>query len=64
MDITSVCEEIDAITLKHKYIKVKMDLLIRKVDLVYYENVLDQLQEDDEQMSPYSEALFTPAIEK
>ena len=44
MDITSVCEEVDAITLKHKYTKVEMNLLIRKVDLLYNEYVLDQLQ--------------------
>ncbi len=63
MDITQVCEEVDAITLKHKYTKEEMDSLRRKVDLLYHEYVLDQWQEDEEQMSPYAEALFALATE-
>ena len=63
MDIAEVCEEVDAITLKHKYTKEEMDSLRRKVDLLYHEYVIDQWQEDEEQMSPYAEALFALAIE-
>ena len=61
MDITEVCEQVDAITLKHKYTREEMDLLRRKVDLLYHEFVLDKWQEDEEQMSPYAEALFALA---
>ena len=64
IDITEVCEEVDAITLKHKYTKEEMDSLRRKVDLLYHEFVLDKWQEDEEQSSPYAEALFALAIEK
>ena len=64
MDIAEVCEEVDAITLKHKYTREEMDTLRRKVDLLYHEFVLDQWQEEDQQMSPYAEALFALAIEK
>ena len=64
MDITEVCEEVDAITLKHKYTREEMDSLRRKVDLLYHEFVLDKWQEDEEQSSPYAEALFALAIEK
>ena len=63
MDITEVCEQVDAITLKHKYTREKMDSLRRKVDLLYHEFVLDKWQEDEEQMSPYATALFALAIE-
>ena len=63
MDITEVCEEVDALTLKHKYTREEMDLLRRKVDLLYHEYVIDQWQEDKEQMSPYATALFALAIE-
>ena len=64
IDITQVCEQVDAITLKHKYTKEEMDSLRRKVDLLYHEFVLDKWQEDDEQSSPYAEALLALAIEK
>ena len=64
IDITEVCEEVDAITLKHKYTREEMDSLRRKVDLLYHEFVLDKWQEDEEQSSPYAEALFALAIEK
>ncbi len=63
MDNTAVCEEVDAITLKHKYTREEMDLLRRKVDLLYHEFVFDKSQEDEEQSSPYAEALFAIAIE-
>ena len=63
MDVGEICEKVDEITLKHKYTKEEMDLLRRKVDLLYHEYVLDQWQEDEEQMSPYAEALFALAIE-
>nr|WP_272152522.1 hypothetical protein [Synechococcus sp. AH-551-B05] len=64
MDITEVCEQVDALTIKHKYTKEEMDSLRRKVDLLYHEFVLDKWQEDEEQSSPYAEALFALAIEK
>ena len=64
MDITEVCEEVDALTLKHKYTREEMDLLRRKVDLLYHEFILDKWQEDEEQSSPYAAALFALAIEK
>ena len=41
-----------------------MDSLRVKVDLLYHEFVLDKWQEDEEQSSPYAEALFALAIEK
>ena len=63
MDIDEVCEEVDAITLKHKYSREEMELLRRKVDLLYHEFVLDQWQEEEQQMSPYAEALFALATE-
>ena len=63
MDIDEVCEEVDAITLKHKYSREEMESLRRKVDLLYHEFVLDQWQEEEQQMSPYAEALFALAIE-
>jgi hypothetical protein len=63
MDITEVCEQVDDITLKHKYTKEEMDSLRRKVDLLYHEFVLDKWQEEEQQMSPYAEALFALAIE-
>ena len=64
MDITAVCEQVDGITLKHKYTREEMDSLRKKVDLLYHEFVLDKWQQDEEQMSPYAEALFALAIEK
>ena len=64
MDITEVCEQVDALTLKHKYTREEMDTLRRKVDLLYHEFILDKWQEDEEQSSPYAEALFALAIEK
>ena len=64
MDIANVCEQVDAITLKHKYTREEMDSLRRKVDLLYHEFVLDKWQEDEEQSSPHAEALFALAIEK
>ena len=64
MDITEICEQVDAITLKHKYTKEEMNTLRWKVDLLYHEFVLDKWQEDEEQSSPYAEALFALAIEK
>lgn len=63
MNITEVCEQVDSITLKHKYTREEMDTLRRKVDLLYHEFVLDKWQEDEEQMSPYAEALFALALE-
>ena len=63
MNITEVCQQVDGITLKHKYTREEMDSLRRKVDLLYHEFVLDKWQEDEEQMSPYAEALFALAIE-
>ena len=63
MNITEVCQQVDGITLKHKYTREVMDSLRRKVDLLYHEFVLDKWQEDEEQMSPYAEALFALAIE-
>ena len=63
MDITDVCEQVDAITLKHKYTREEMDSLRRKVDLLYHEFVLDKWQEDEDQLSPYAEALCALAIE-
>ena len=63
MDIAEVCEQVDGITLKHKYTREEMDSLRRKVDLLYHEFVLDKWQDDEEQMSPYAEALFALAIE-
>lgn len=63
MDIAEVCEEVDAITLKHKYTREEMDTLRRKVDLLYHEFVLDQWQEEDQQMSPYTQALFALAVD-
>ena len=63
MDVGEICEKVDEITLKHKYTKEEMDLLRRKVDLLYHEYVLDQWQEDEEHMSPYAEALFALALE-
>ena len=63
MDITEVCEQVDAITLKHKYTRKEMDSLRRKVDLLYHEFVLDKWQEDEKNISPYAEALFALAIE-
>ena len=39
IDITEVCKQVDAITLKHKYTREEMDLLRRKVDLLYHEFV-------------------------
>ena len=64
MDITAVCEQVDGITLKHKYTREEMDSLRKKVDLLYHEFVLDKWQQDEEQLSPYAEALFALAIEK
>ena len=63
MDVKEICEKVDEITLKHKYTKEEMDLLRRKVDLLYHEFVLDKWQEDEKHMSPYAEALFALAIE-
>ena len=63
MDITEVCEQVNDITLKHKYTREEMDSLRRKVDLLYHEFVLDKWQDDEEQSSPYVEALFALAIE-
>lgn len=63
MDIAEVCEEVDAITLKHKYTREEMDTLRRKVDLLYHEFVLDQWQEEDQKMSPYTQALFALAVD-
>ena len=63
MDITEVCEQVDDITLKHKYTKEEMDSLRRKVDLLYHEFVLDRWQEEEEQMSPHVDALCALAIE-
>ena len=63
INITEICGEVDAITLKHRYTREEMDTLRRKVDLLYHEFVLDKWQEDEEQLSPYAEALFALAIE-
>ena len=63
MDITEVCEQVDAITLKYKNTREEMDSLRVKVDLLYHEFVLDKWQEDEEQSSPYAKALFALAIE-
>ena len=63
MDITAVCEQVDGITLKHKFTREEMDALRRKVDLLYHEFILDKWQQDEEQLSPYAEALFALAIE-
>ena len=63
MDVKEICEKVDGLTLKHKYTKEEMDLLRRKVDLLYHEFVLDKWQDDEEQMSPYAEALFALTIE-
>ena len=63
MDITEVCEQVDDITLKHKYTREEMDSLRRKVDLLYHEFVLDRWQEEEEQMSPHVDALCALAIE-
>ena len=63
MDITEVCEQVDDITLKHKYTREEMDSLRRKVDLLYHEFVLDRWQEEAEQMSPHVDALCALAIE-
>ena len=63
MDVGEICEKVDEITLKHKYTKEEMDLLRRKVDLLYHEYVLDRWQDEEQQMSPYAEALFALALE-
>ena len=63
MDIVEVCQQVDGITLKNKYTREEMDSLRRKVDLLYHEFVLDKWQDDEEQSSPYVEALFALAIE-
>ena len=42
MDIAVKCEDVDGITLKHKYTREEMDLLRSKVDLLYHEFVLDK----------------------
>ena len=63
IDITEVCEEVDGITLKHKYTREEMDSLRRKVDLLYHEFVLDRWQEDEQQMLPHVDALFALALE-
>jgi hypothetical protein len=63
MDVGEICEQVDDITLKNKYTKEEMDLLRRQVDLLYHEFVLDRWQEEEQQMSPYAEALFALALE-
>lgn len=63
IDITEVCEQVDDITLKHKYTREEMDSLRRKVDLLYHEFVLDRWLEDEQQMSPHVDALFALALE-
>ena len=63
MDVKEICEKVDGITLKHKYTKEEMDLLRRKVDLLYHEYVLDRWQDEEQQMSPYAESLFALALE-
>ena len=63
MDVGEICEKVDEITLKHKYTKEEMDLLRRKVDLLYHEYVLDRWQNEEQQMSRYAESLFALALE-
>ena len=46
MYITEVCEQVDAIILKHKYTREEMDSLRREVYLLCHEFVLDKWQED------------------
>ena len=47
MDIIEVCQQVDAITLKHKYTREEMNSLRRKVDLLYLKFVLDKWQGDE-----------------
>ena len=64
LDVKEFCEKIDGITHRNKFTTSEMNELRDTVDLLYHEFVLDKWQEDEEQLSPYAEALFALAIEK
>ena len=63
LDVKEFCEKIDSITHRNRFTTQELNEIRTTVDLLYHEYVLSKWQEDEEQMSPYAEALFALATE-